>query len=252
MSAGDHMTDDMDPRAALALDYALGTLEGAARAEAVALEARDPAFAADVAAWRAELSPMLETLPALAPPADMFARIEAELFPAARAAAAPERASIWSSLGFWRGFSFASTAAAAALAVAVLSPNAVPAPVAAPVAEPARAAMLTAGVMMQDGDGALIAAAYDPNERMLLVTPTHKMPMADTQSMELWIIVGDAAPRSLGLLDPNSPQAKQMPADVRADLAKGAALAISIEPRGGSTTGAPTGPVVAVGKLTSI
>jgi anti-sigma-K factor RskA len=244
--------DDMDPRAALALDLALGVLEGSERSRALDLEMSDPAFAAEVAAWRAELAPMVETLPEAVPPADMFARIEAELFPAPRETVAPEKPSIWASLGFWRGLSFASTAAAAALAVAVLSPNAVPVPVVAPVAEPTRAPMLTAGVMMQDGDGALVAAAYDPNERMLLVTPTHEMPMADTQSMELWIIVGDSAPRSLGLLDPNSPQAVQMPADVRADLAKGAALAISIEPRGGSKTGAPTGPVVAVGKLTTI
>jgi anti-sigma-K factor RskA len=39
---------------------------------------------------------------------------------------------------------------------------------------------------------------------------------------------------------------------VRDKLASGAVFAISVEPAGGSTTGAPTGPVVAAGDLKAI
>ena len=50
------------------------------------------------------------------------------------------------------------------------------------------------------------------------------------------------------------PAAKQMHmqlADALADLLQqGATIAITVEPRGGSPTGAPTGPIVASGALT--
>ena len=60
----------------------------------------------------------------------------------------------------------------------------------------------------------------------------------------------DGAPRSLGLIAANGATVidrKRLPAS----LLKGgtAALAVSVEPPGGSTTGAPTGPVVYAGKL---
>jgi anti-sigma-K factor RskA len=41
-------------------------------------------------------------------------------------------------------------------------------------------------------------------------------------------------------------------ADILAGFGPGVTLAISLEPKGGSPTGAPTGPVVAAGKATPI
>ncbi len=55
---------------------------------------------------------------------------------------------------------------------------------------------------------------------------------------ELWIIAPDAAPVSLGLLA-DGPLTVQYPMPPR-----GWTLAVSIEPAGGSPTGAPTGPVI--------
>jgi len=43
-----------------------------------------------------------------------------------------------------------------------------------------------------------------------------------------------------------------LPADLAAFAKKDAVLAVSLEPPGGSTTGLPTGPVIATGKLTSL
>ncbi len=40
--------------------------------------------------------------------------------------------------------------------------------------------------------------------------------------------------------------------DILAGFGPGTTLAISLEPKGGSPTGAPTGPVVAAGKATMI
>jgi anti-sigma-K factor RskA len=70
--------------------------------------------------------------------------------------------------------------------------------------------------------------------------------------LELWLIEGDAAPVSLGVL-PEAPQAR-VPLDraLAARIAAGALLAISDEPEGGSPTGAPTGAVLAAGPVQEI
>lgn len=65
---------------------------------------------------------------------------------------------------------------------------------------------------------------------------------------EMWLIVGDDAPVSLGLLDPDGDTRVAVPAEL-ASLLPGATLAISDEPPGGSPTGAPTGAVRAAGTL---
>ena len=44
----------------------------------------------------------------------------------------------------------------------------------------------------------------------------------------------------------------KLDARARASLASGTVLAVSVEPPGGSTTGAPTGDVVALGPVTAI
>lgn len=51
-----------------AAEHALGVLEAEALSEARAREARDPVFAAEVEAWRTELSPLLEDVGERRPP----------------------------------------------------------------------------------------------------------------------------------------------------------------------------------------
>lgn len=235
---------------ALAAEYALGVLEGAERREAESLMTRDPAFAAAVARWREQLAPIAESVAPVAPPAGLWDRIDAEIAPAPRVAVREaDGGSLWQSLAFWRGFAGIATTAAAALGVIVVLPP--PAPPATGFQNAVAQGPVMAAPVMGEG-GAIVAAAYDPKDSMVVVTPTGKVALTAAQSMELWIIVGDRAPRSLGVIDPANPSLHRMPADVRKELAAGAALAISIEPRGGSPTGAPTGPVVAQGKLTAI
>jgi anti-sigma-K factor RskA len=70
---------------------------------------------------------------------------------------------------------------------------------------------------------------------------------AKPHAFELWGIAGGAAPRPLGLLPPDPDRTTtlrlaQLPAP-------GGVLAVSLEPPGGSPTGAPTGPVLYQGKV---
>jgi anti-sigma-K factor RskA len=251
----DRNDQDWNEQEALAAEYALGVLEGTERRTAEDLLARDAGFAAAVARWRTEIEPLVETAAAVAPPADLWRRIDAELSPKpARAPAKSEKPGLWSSLAFWRGLSLASAGAAAVFAALLVSPQPVAAPTALPEAalQPAVVAPMAAAPVMMEGGAALLAAAYDPSHRQFIVTPTGRYELQSSQVLELWIIVGDKAPRSLGVIDAANPRAYALPQDVRADLAAGATLAVSIEPTGGSPTGAPTGAVVASGKLTQI
>lgn len=77
----------------------------------------------------------------------------------------------------------------------------------------------------------------------LQVTRVAGVPAVAGQVHELWVIAPGAAPVSLGLLD--DPQLvvtyPRPPA--------GWTLAVSIEPAGGSQTGAPTGPVILAAEI---
>lgn len=68
------------------------------------------------------------------------------------------------------------------------------------------------------------------------------------KSFELWMVPGGtAAPVSLGVIRTDTTQTIELNAAASKLLPQIAALAISVEPAGGSTTGLPTGPVILSG-----
>jgi anti-sigma-K factor RskA len=105
-----------------------------------------------------------------------------------------------------------------------------PAPVAAPEFN---------ATLASEGQPLVIDASYA--EGVLSITQSAGPAAATGSVYELWLIEGDNAPVSLGLIEGPSVERPvgNMPA--------GAILAISLEPSGGSTTGAPTGPVLVTG-----
>jgi anti-sigma-K factor RskA len=234
----------MSPDALLAMDFAIGAL-GRDERRAADLQMRsDPAFRALVEDWQAQLSPLDAEIAPEAPPAAVWAAIEAEVAP--MRAAAPERAvaapvakqtGLWNSLMLWRGMAFAGVAAA----LVALMPTAKP---------PVAPQILVAALAAADGTP-LLSAAYDPLRGAVVVTPATTREETG-KSVELWVIEGDKLPRSLGIIDLKGPNSHAIPQQRLKGIEPGATLAISIEPQGGSPTGQPTGPVVATGKLTAI
>ena len=69
-----------------------------------------------------------------------------------------------------------------------------------------------------------------------------------SQSYELWVIPQGGAPLSLAVLG-QVDGILRVPEGHRAQLRKGAVLAITVEPAGGSPTGGPTGPVILSGAI---
>ena len=73
---------------------------------------------------------------------------------------------------------------------------------------------------------------------------------AEGKDFELWMIEGKNAPVSMGLIPSGQTVHIELTPALQQKLAKGAVLAISLEPKGGvaSETG-PTGPVLFKGEL---
>ena len=72
---------------------------------------------------------------------------------------------------------------------------------------------------------------------------------ADERVPELWLVVGEDAPLSLGLLSPSGRSELVIPPALADRTAEDATLVITLEPPGGAPGGVATGPAVAVGKL---
>jgi anti-sigma-K factor RskA len=144
--------------------------------------------------------------------------------------------------------------AAAALAFIVIRPSL-----------PAGGPSQTAGIFASKSGSTLIATlsltetkasaftvAYDPGRSTLYATPAGDFSIPRARAAELWLIPADGKPRPMGLVDPSKPASMPMPPAFKALTKEKATLALSIEPAGGSTTGLPTGPVVAVGQLAAV
>jgi anti-sigma-K factor RskA len=142
------------------------------------------------------------------------------------------------------------SALAACLAIVLVtglpSPRHPPVPV--QVQQPAATPLVA---MLGDEDKQMkVVASWDPAARQLILAVPGAMPADPNHSHELWVIPADGKPRSLGTMA-GGKQMHMRLADALAQLLQqGATIAISVEPPGGSPTGAPTGPVVASGALT--
>ncbi|MCE2916199.1 MAG: anti-sigma factor [Rubrivivax sp.] len=229
----------------LAAQYVAGTLRGGARRRFESLLPAHPALRRSVADWQARLLPLTGSLEPVAPPTTVWRRIEARLWPAP---AATPALPWWQRLALWRGLSGAALAAFAAVLVWQAQPQPVLPPVVVVLqgtgADPGTAA--PAGAMQQ----ALFVASVSGDGAALTARPLAPVALSADRVFELWSVPPEGNPRSLGLISGSQPTV------VRRDrlpqtLLKGgtAALAVSIEPPGGSPTGVPTGPVVFAGKL---
>ena len=217
----------------LAAEYALGVLAGAERAQAALRIAREPDFARMVAAWEERLTPWAAAIAESPPPPALWDRIASALPVTPMRRLKP---SLWQSLTFWRGLTFATGALAAACIGALVYVGNIPRP-----------APLIATIA--DGGQHRFVATLDLRSGSVAVVPAGFAADA-TRVPELWLIPADGRPRPLGLLRADRAVTIKVPRDLMPHATRDAVLAVSLEPQGGSPTGQPTGPVIASGKLT--
>lgn len=243
------MTDERpisDEPDATAAEHALRMLTGDELRAAEARATSDPGFAAEVARWRGRLAPLADEIEESFPPDALWARIAAAT---GTALPANDNAiSLRRSVTIWRSMAGGMTALAAALAVALLLPPRTPV---APAPPPERAAVTPMVAMLGDEKAMKVVASWDPNSRQLVLAIAGDMPADPAHSHELWVIPAGGKPRSLGTMQDRKEMHMRLADALATLLQQGATIAISVEPPGGSKTGAPTGPVVASGALRS-
>jgi anti-sigma-K factor RskA len=84
-------------------------------------------------------------------------------------------------------------------------------------------------------------------EISLHVHQVHDLPPGKVH--ELWALPENGAPVSLGLMPHTGDRHRVLTAEQREALGRSRQIAVSLEPSGGSPTGAPTGPVLLVAPL---
>ncbi|MEO8344757.1 MAG: anti-sigma factor [Betaproteobacteria bacterium] len=226
---------------ALAAEYALGTLSARARSRLarMARDEDDGAVAAAIRNWEMRLAPLAASSPPIAPPPRVWSAIARRLGLASATAADRSDVPWWSRIAFWRSFALTSFALALAFGVSLFSPV-------TRVVEPPIVAVLAG----PDAKPALIATVMR-GERTMTVKVVGAATVPPGKSLELWMLAdssSSAAPRSLGVI-PDSGMAKVVLPATDISLANVPALAVSLEPAGGSPTGVPTGPVLYSGKV---
>ncbi len=234
--------DDFDGQDAdhiLAGEYVLGVLDRDARRETETRIASEPSFAALVARWEADFAPFNDAYGEETAPARLYVGIESRLFgQTSLSPSGQER--WWERMAVWRGLAFASGALALLLLLVNLGL----------LARPNDAPPTLIAELSSDGAAPIdLIASYSAEDGAIAITPVAAAPDSAEagQTLELWLILGDDAPVSLGLVPADGEGALTIDPAMRDLFAEGAVFAISLEPDGGSPTGQPTGPVVASG-----
>ena len=202
---------------ALAGEYVLGALDLVERSAVQARLKTDVRFASLVADWQNRLSGLNDDYAEAVAP-NLLPQLEARLFPVAAKPARP-----------WFGWLAAGAFAVAAVVALVF--------VAPQTAPPGVLVATLAADPAVDASGLIYEARYSDATLTIIRTAGNPAPAGSVH--QLWIIAPNAAPVPLGLLDgaalalayPTAPP-------------PGWTLAVSVEPTGGSPTGAPTGPVI--------
>lgn len=223
----------------LAAEYVLGVLEGAEREAVMHRADRDQALGDAIIGWENRLAPMAALVPPVAPPAALWPRIANTCgladAPAAVARRVPTE-SLWRRLGFWRGTTALGFGLAAAMAVLVL----VHKPATPPVAIP-----LASAVLVPPTGGAPFWLAAAGPDGAVQFKPLQKIAVASGKDLELWGLPdGEKVPRPLGLITPEG-KTITLPASMHAPME----IMVSLEQKGGSSTGLPQGPVLWQGHL---
>jgi anti-sigma-K factor RskA len=211
----------------LAAEYVLGTLEGDEAAEARRLLASDPEFARAVRAWEQRLVPLAATVEPVPPPRELWERIATSTAAPATDNVVPLRRRV----RFWQASTGVALAIAASLAAFIV------------LRQPATPRV---AVLAPPGGGATVMVATAEPNGVLVVRPNGSLTVSSDRDLELWALAkGETRPRSLGVLPAGGLQ-------VAAALAGDTQLMVSLEPRGGSPTGQPTGPVLYAGRLAAV
>jgi anti-sigma-K factor RskA len=222
-------------------EYVLGVLDADARAAVAHEIATTDEAATAVALWQRRLMPWADQIADVAPAPYVWARIHDALQLDAPARIQP-RKGLWDNLQLWHWLGIGATVVAVALAVVVALPHLAPTPT-----------LVSAGYMastiQQDNGATGWTATMDLQHARMVVVPATPVAFAQGRAPELWLIPSGQKPIAVGMIARDKPTTLALDPTLLAQLGPTAALAVSVEPIGGSPTGQPTGAVIAKGAI---
>lgn len=216
-------------RRALAADYAIGLMPSAARRRFEQLLLEDAALRVELAQWQESLASLTDALPEQRVPDRVWQEIKARIEP--QVLHVPEKRPLWNWL---RG-----TAAVCSLVIAVTLG----------VIYNQDNSRYSATLLSADAQPALKVEAH---ENYLKVEALALAAVDQGRSLELWAIPADGNPVSLGVIPAGGSGKVELSGAQKVLIGKPIALAVSLEPKGGSPTGQPTGPVLYQGTLAAL
>ncbi|NBB10504.1 anti-sigma factor domain-containing protein [Pseudomonas sp. SLFW] len=216
-------------RRALAADYAIGLMPSTARRRFESLLLDDPNLRAEVAQWQESLIGLTTELRPEPVPDRVWQQIVARIEP--QRLHVPEKRSFWS----WIRVAAVACSLLVAIIVGVIYTRDKP--------------DFNATLVANDQQPALTVQAF---ERYLKVEPVAVASVDPGRSLELWAIPLDGVPVSLGVI-PDDGKGRVDLSDAQRKLLSGqTTMAITLEPKGGSPSGKPTGPILYKGQLASL
>ena len=271
---------------ALAAEYALGTLDADERAQVETMMAIDKDFTAVVEAWQQKLGALNQMVGSVEPRPEVWERIKAATAlsepqaplllpeslpppPAAAEAVAPAVAVDTSNViqlsaraRRWRNIATLTSAIAAALVAMIavqayrpeLLPDGLrPKPRVQVVEVKTPSAPVPSGqyvaLLQKDSASPAFILTVDGATRNFTVRRVGAVPEPG-KSYELWLVSDQLQrPRSLGVIGSNDFTIRPVLSGYEPDTVNKATFAVTVEPEGGSPTGAPTGTIVYTGKL---
>lgn len=222
----------------LAAEYVAGTLRGAARRRFEGLLAAHIPARLAVRRWEQRLIGLSAQLPPVQPSPGVWKNIESKVVPSRTVTPAPPGPV---SQRFWQGVA----ASVAVLAVVLGTMLAVREPEVQVQVQVERQAVESAHTaVVADATAPIWLVNAFPALGELRVTAVRSVELPADRSFELWMLPDSgAAPVSLGVLPRSGVAVLPLSGDKLQVLTATSKLAVSIEPAGGSPTGAPTGPI---------
>lgn len=190
-------------------------------------------FADRVVFWQERMTAMTDGIDPVVPPARIKKKLMAQVFP-------KQRVTILQRLWLWQGVAMASLIFAGYLGVQLLEVK----------TQPGGQPTVLAAQLVSESSPLQVLAVVEPIKHEIAlrrVAGTAK----EGRVLELWAILPDQAPVSLGVLPDSETARILVPSELRSRPAQ-ITLAISDEPIGGSPTGAPTGAVLAAGAMSEL
>lgn len=229
----------------LAGEYVLGTLTAEQRREVELRLATETDLQAAVHAWEERLLPLAALAEPLAPSAHLWRRIARSLdalaVPAPRPAIRPRPWwRDWNNLGLWRGLTATGFASAAILAAVLVER----------LVDPPAATRFMVVLVAPDNKvpGWVVQASAS---RQIELIPLGAVEVPADKALQFWTKAeGWSGPVSLGLVTPG--QSMKVLVDKLPALQSNQLFELTLEPRTGSPTGKPTGPIRYIGRAVKV